>query len=183
MKILLLRHAESQDNNLNVLGGNSEAQITDYGKTQAIKIGKELSSKYLITEVYCSPRKRCLMTSELVLKELNKDIPVNITNKLSERDFGVFSGKLMSEVDFSLIDKQEKGNEYKVESIEEVKERVESFIQELKSKHKHKDTDTILAITHSNPIRIFSMILEDISFSEVLKKKNIKNAEYILYEI
>jgi broad specificity phosphatase PhoE len=87
----------------------------------------------------------------------------------------------MSEVDFSLIDKQEKGNEYKVESIEEVKERVESFIQDLKSKH--KETDTILVITHSNPIRIFSMIVEDISFEEVLKKKNIKNAEYILYEI
>jgi probable phosphoglycerate mutase len=181
MIILLLRHAESEDNNLNVLGGNSEANITEYGKTQAIKIGKELSSKYLITEVYCSPRKRCLMTSELVLKEPNKDIPVNVTNKLSERDFGLFSGKLMSEVDFSLIDKQEKGNEYKVESIEEVKERVESFIQDLKSKH--KETDTILVITHSNPIRIFSMIVEDISFEEVLKKKNIKNAEYILYEI
>jgi lipoprotein-releasing system ATP-binding protein len=63
----------------------------------------------------------------------------------------------------------------------EVKERVESFIQDLKSKH--KETDTILVITHSNPIRIFSMIVEDISFEEVLKKKNIKNAEYILYEI
>ena len=181
MKILLLRHAESQDNNLNVLGGNSEAQITDYGKTQAIKIGKELSSKYKIIEVYCSPRKRCLMTSELVLKELNSDIPLIVSNKLSERDFGVFSGKSMSEVDFSLIDKLKKGNEYKVESIEEVKERVESFIQELKTKH--KDTDTILVITHSNPIRIFSMIIEDISFEDVLKKKNIKNAEYILYEI
>lgn len=181
MKILLLRHAESEDNNQNILGGNSEAKITRYGKSQASNIGKVLASKYNINKAYSSPRKRCLMTSELVLKELKGNIPLIISNKLSERDFGVFSGKLMSEVDFSLIDKQEKGNEYKVESIEEVKERVESFIQELKSKY--SDSDTILLITHSNPIRIFSMIIEDISFSEVLKKKNIKNAEYIEYEI
>jgi len=181
MKILLLRHAESKDNNQNILGGNSEAEITPYGNIQAISIGKELSSKFNITHVYCSPRKRCLMTSELVLKELKGNTPLIVSNKLSERDFGTFSGKLMNEVDFSLIDKQAKGNKYNVESIEEVKERVESFIQELKSKH--KDTDTILIITHSNPIRIFSMIIEDISFEDVLKKKNIKNAEYIEYEI
>ncbi len=61
MKLILVRHSETEK--------NDEGVLTPKGIGQAKKVGKELKEKYKIDMVFCSPLKRCVDTLNCILNE------------------------------------------------------------------------------------------------------------------
>jgi broad specificity phosphatase PhoE len=180
MKLIITRHGESEENSLGILQGLLPGKLNDIGRHQAEKLGQRLS-KEKIDIIYCSPVNRCLETLEHIKKYIDPTIPITISDLIKERDFGKFSGKKWSEVNFDDLDKDTKANqELGVESLAKVSQRTKKFIEDLESKHQNQ---TVLVVSHSNPLRMVFAHLLNLTFSQVLEKVKIKNASVSVFEV
>ena len=57
MRIVLLRHGETEWNANNLVLGRSDVPLSDKGRKQAEEVGKQLST-YKIDKIYISPLKK-----------------------------------------------------------------------------------------------------------------------------
>ncbi|WP_300368589.1 histidine phosphatase family protein [Brachyspira sp.] len=92
MKILFIRHGQTQLNAEGRWLGSTDAPLSEAGK-EVIISKKNIIDKYKpVQKLYVSPMKRCLETAGIYfsdMKEENKEI----INDLKERCFGDFEGK------------------------------------------------------------------------------------------
>ena len=94
MKLVLIRHGESQWNLENRFTGWVDVDITDKGRQEAIKGGQTLKELGLTFDVaYTSYQKRAIKTLNLFLEELDLLwIPVYKSWRLNERHYGALQG-------------------------------------------------------------------------------------------
>lgn len=173
MKLLVVRHGEKEENSKKILQGILPGKLTSLGEKQARELGKKLK-KYKVGKIYCSPIDRCRQTLEVALREMDYKGEVEYIDLLSERDFGKFSGKPWSEINFDELDKDTAENRaIGLESQEAVKQRIEQILKKIRS----ENNETVLVVSHSNPIRWIWINLTRKSFKEVLETARIKNGE------
>lgn len=92
-KLVLVRHGESIWNKENRFTGWTDVGLTDKGHDEAIKAGSVLKEKgYTFDVAYTSLLKRANDTLDLILKELNLDIPIYYDYRLNERHYGALQG-------------------------------------------------------------------------------------------
>jgi alpha-ribazole phosphatase len=84
MDIILIRHGESEDNIKRVLS-TDDTPLTKKGEMQIEKI-KPVVAELDFKDVYISPTKRTIMTSEIL------EINGSLENRVREIDFGIFKG-------------------------------------------------------------------------------------------
>ena len=180
MKLIITRHGESEENSLGILQGLLPGKLNEKGRQQAEKLGQRLS-KEKIDIVYCSPVSRCQETLDIIRKHINPSIPIIVSNLIQERDFGKLSGKSWNEINFDDLDiDSDENKQLGVESLGELSQRTQKFIDEVKSKHPNQ---TVLVVSHSNPLRMVFAHLLHMTFLEVLEKIKIKNASLSILEI
>ena len=93
MKLVLLRHGESIWNKENKFTGWTDVELTENGKNEAHKAGLLLKEKgYTFDVAFTSVLKRANDTLDIVLKEMNLNIPVYYSYKLNERHYGALQG-------------------------------------------------------------------------------------------
>lgn len=93
MKLVLLRHGESIWNKENKFTGWTDVELTENGKNEAHKAGLLLKEKeYTFDVAFTSVLKRAKDTLDIVLKEMNLNIPVHYSYKLNERHYGALQG-------------------------------------------------------------------------------------------
>jgi len=94
IKLVLLRHGESEWNLANRFTGWTDVDLTQTGIEQAISAGKILKQKgYEFDKAYTSVLKRAIRTLWISLQELDQIwIPVKRTWKLNERHYGALQG-------------------------------------------------------------------------------------------
>lgn len=93
MKLVLLRHGQSIWNKENKFTGWTDVELTEEGKKEAINAGKLLKEKgYNFDIAFTSVLKRANDTLNIVLKEMNIDIPIKYNYKLNERHYGALQG-------------------------------------------------------------------------------------------
>lgn len=99
MKLVLLRHGESEWNRLNLFTGWTDVPLSEKGEKEAIGAGKALKEENFDFDVcYTSLLKRAIHTLNYALKELNRDwLPVYKTWLLNERHYGKLQGLNKSE--------------------------------------------------------------------------------------
>lgn len=89
MRILFVRHGQTQLNAEGRWLGSTDAPLSESGKKALIE-KKEIINKYKpVQKLYCSPMKRCLETADIYFEGMKKEIIDN----LKERSFGDFEGK------------------------------------------------------------------------------------------
>ena len=89
MKILFIRHGQTQLNAEGRWLGSTDAPLSESGKEVLIN-KKSIVEKYKpVQKLYCSPMKRCLETADIYFNDMNKEVIDN----LKERCFGDFEGK------------------------------------------------------------------------------------------
>ncbi|WP_238882206.1 alpha-ribazole phosphatase [Clostridium sp. YIM B02551] len=160
MKILLVRHGETEGNFKGLYQGKSEYALNEEGEKQAIKLG-ELLKEYNISKVYCSPQKRCIETLQLMNKKF-KDIV--LSEELREIDFGKWEGLSYKDIERlfpgewkSFIADYISFTFPEGDSFKDFYYRCNSFLDKLRS---DKDNEVILIVTHGGVIRaLFSSIL------------------------
>lgn len=93
MKLVLLRHGESEWNKENRFTGWTDVDLSENGVKEAENAGKLLKEKgYTFDVSFTSVLKRANKTLEIVLKEMNLDIPVYYSYRLNERHYGALQG-------------------------------------------------------------------------------------------
>lgn len=156
MKLFFVRHGQSESNKKGVLTGHIDVSLSDEGIEQVKKTSLEISSDF--QEIYSSDLIRCKQTAEIINKKLNTSIMYDY--RLRERNFGSLAGKSWGEVgqDLKEIDKNQQYDyrPYGGEHVEEVRERVFSCIEEIKTKHPNKK---ILIVTSGGIIRLLHKVL------------------------
>ncbi len=124
MKLILVRHGETEENVKHVLQGKSGGKLTEKGIEQAKNLGKHLKENHKIDMVFCSPLGSCVETLNNILEEY----PI---------EGEIFMSKLIEKM--------------KVESLADFVKRVNLFLEDLKLEN---ENSTILVISHEGPIKI-----------------------------
>ena len=94
-KLILLRHGESVWNAKNLFTGWVDVELSEKGKSEALRAGQLLKEANLIPDVlHTSLLKRAIDTADIALKACGKsDIPTKRTWRLNERHYGALQGK------------------------------------------------------------------------------------------
>lgn len=166
MKLILVRHGESQANVDRVYSGWTDFPLTDRGKEQVRNLLEILSNEY-IDILYSSSLSRALATAEIISKHIGKKIYVS--EKLKEMNFGIFEGKSYREISETYHIEWEKwindNIKYRIpngESLIDMYNRVTQFIDGLKDK-----TGTFLLVTHAGVIRIVITYLLNLNIDKM----------------
>lgn len=107
MKLVLLRHGESEWNKENRFTGWTDVDLSENGVKEAEDAGKLLKEKgYTFDIAFTSVLKRANRTLEIVLKEMNIDIPVHYSYRLNERHYGALQGLNKDEMKKKFGEKQ-----------------------------------------------------------------------------
>ncbi|QJC33162.1 2,3-diphosphoglycerate-dependent phosphoglycerate mutase [Enterobacteriaceae endosymbiont of Donacia clavipes] len=94
IKLVLLRHGQSEWNKKNLFTGWRDVKLSKEGKIEAIQAGKILKNfNFKFDYAYTSVLKRAINTLWFILKELDQLwIPVKKTWRLNERHYGSLQG-------------------------------------------------------------------------------------------
>lgn len=94
MRLVMIRHGESEWNKLNKFTGWTDVDLTDKGRTEAAEAGKLLKAEGFNFDVcYTSFLKRAIHTAYLVLENMDLEwIPMVKCWKLNERHYGALQG-------------------------------------------------------------------------------------------
>ena len=177
MKLYVIRHGQKEKNLLKVVHGQTESNLTSDGikKTQELK--KEVDNLH-IDVVISSPLSRARKTAEILV---GNKLPINIDDRLIERDWGLCEGASTLEVDrvkcwnYYL---NYKGNA--IEPLNLFMKRISGFICDIK--HKYADK-TVLIVTHSAVSRVIYYYLNGIPEDGDLSKIDIPNLHIKEYDI
>jgi len=96
-KLILIRHGESVWNKENIFTGWVDVELSEKGIKEAKEAGKLLKD-YSFDLAYTSYLKRASDTLDIILKELNLNIPIKKAWQLNERFYGALQGKNKDEV-------------------------------------------------------------------------------------
>jgi len=152
MKLIIVRHGETIDNLNHIVMGKIDGELTQKGIEQSKEVGRHLKEHHPVDMVFCSPLGRCVDTLNNILEEYPIEGEIFMSKLIEERDFGEYEGTAMSGINWDEIDKDSKINrEMGVESWDDVKKRVELFLEDLKLEDENK---TILIVSHGGPIRV-----------------------------
>ena len=93
MKLILLRHGESVWNKENRFTGWTDVDLSSKGVEEAINAGKIMKNNNITFDVaFSSVLLRAKRTLELVLKEMNVNVPIYYSYRLNERHYGALQG-------------------------------------------------------------------------------------------
>jgi broad specificity phosphatase PhoE len=157
--IYLVRHGESVANRDSIVSGHLDTELTDEGKAQALKTGRELSH-IRFDAAYSSDLKRATHTAELIW---GKPVPEHQqVFELRERSFGALEGKPEAH-----IQKLHQDQKHLYESLSEEEQWSYSHAPDIESDHvlstrflaaleqvaKQNTGKTILLAAHGGAIR------------------------------
>ncbi|MGL4762928.1 MAG: histidine phosphatase family protein [Sarcina sp.] len=161
MRIVFVRHTQSEANHKRVYGGWTDYDLTEMGERQLDEISQSLevlcSDFSKNSKIYTSPLRRCKKLSKKISK--NKGFKVVDVEDLIEYNFGIFEGKCIEEIQKQVEYKNwtEDYINYKIpngESLVKCKERVGTFLDTLCN----KDEDAIV-VTHDGIVKLSILYL------------------------
>jgi 2,3-bisphosphoglycerate-dependent phosphoglycerate mutase len=98
-QLVLLRHGESEWNRLNLFTGWFDADLSEKGRTEAARAGRDLADAGVQPDVvHTSLQVRAIRTADLALDELDRLwLPVRRSWRLNERHYGDLQGRNKAE--------------------------------------------------------------------------------------
>lgn len=98
-KIYIARHGQNEDNENGILNGHRDRPLTAIGVAQAQELAQGIERLGLsFTRAYASPLSRAYETGCIVCERLGLEAPV-VEPLLIERDFGMMTGQLVSDIE------------------------------------------------------------------------------------
>ena len=150
MKLILVRHGETEENVKKINQGHRPGKLTALGKEQANKLAQQLKDEK-IDVIYCSDLKRTKDTLPPILR-FHKRTPVHYVSEIREKGMGVFEGTERGSIRRHV---KKHGAHYPTfrpkggESFRDVKRRNIRFYQKMLKRHSNQ---TVLWVTHEGVI-------------------------------
>lgn len=156
MKLYVIRHGQTNCNRENKYNGKLDEDINEVGIKQA-KLAQEDVKKLNIDLIICSPLLRTRHTCNIV--NVN-NIPIIYDKRIEERDCGKLTNEKLGEFYYTdYWNYYSSKNIEGLETIQELFDRVASFLDEIKEKYKNKN---ILLVTHGGVARAIYFYFHEI---------------------
>ena len=166
MKIYIARHGETDANTTKkLMGQRLDEGLNEKGIHQADELAESLKGAGFDL-IFSSPLKRAYETALSVSKKIG--VPIITDPRLSERDFGDFTGKTWKEMSETIATDTDLKNvdlelmydyrPYGGECANDVKKRFSNFIDELKERFFDKK---ILIVAHGGIIKMAHFIFKE----------------------
>src|SRR5437870_3569777 len=168
VRLLLVRHGESEWNRVRRFQGANDVGLSDVGRAQAEALGCAVKRGYRVAVAYVSPMRRALETAELALA--GTTIPRVPLPDLRELSLGEWEGRTVDEV------RALEGDPYHAwvrapldcpppggEALPAVCARVRRAIDRLGARHRHDDD--VLVVAHGGVISVYLCHLLGVSFN------------------
>ena len=210
IKLVLVRHGESIWNLENKFTGWTDVDLSEKGVLEAHEAGRILKEKgYTFDIAYTSVLKRANKTLDIILEEMNLDIPIHYSWRLNERHYGALQGLNKDETrkvygeeqvhiwrrsydveppslddnDVRFTSEKEKYPEYlpHTESLKDTIERVVPYFEK-EIIPKLKDNKKIIIVAHGNSLRGLIKYLDNISDFDIVSLE-IPTGSPIVYEL
>ena len=186
MKIYLTRHGQNIDNANGVLNGHRDEPLTEIGLRQASDLAVIIKANNLkIRKVFSSPLSRAYKTAEIITKNLNLSKP-EILDLLIERDFGVMTGKLLSDIEFMCAPDIMKTDTITyflspegAETFDQLVTRAKKLLNLIAEKNFRED---ILLACHGDIGKMIYAAFYNIPWQEVLRGFHFGNTEILLLD-
>lgn len=183
LNIYLVRHGQDEDNVAGILNGHRNTPLTDLGLKQAQELAAFIKKQNLsFNKVFSSPLQRAYQTALEITKALDLEEP-EILPELIERDFGVLTGKLVSE-----INNLPKSSLLKTETVTYFLEaaeaedfpktllRAQKLLEKINSQYQDSN---ILLVSHGDFGKMIYAAYYNLSWEESLKSFHFGNTEMI----
>lgn len=174
LRVILLRHGETVYNKEKRLQSPKDS-LTEFGKEQISKLQKELG-RFNFDEIISSDEKRAIESAEIISQGVGKGF--RKISLIREKSSGAFSNKLISGVDWSLVQggflekKMPEGD-----SVIDVMTRASEFFKILNG---FKQGQTALVISHGTFLRVLFCLIFNKDVQEYLLNYEFPNASYII---
>lgn len=168
MKIILVRHGETEENKKRIMQGHMPGTLSKEGKMQAEKAGARLKDEKFDI-IYSSDLARAADTAEEIAKH-HTGKKVILTKDIREIDHGSFSGKFWKDVE-NLPRPDD------AETNEQIVIRAKKFIDKIYEKHKN---NTVLLVGHN---KINKAIISAITGENISNMEHFKNTSISIFEI
>ena len=166
MNIYVLRHGQTVLNVEGKFQGRIDTELTNTGIKQVEESKSDLS-KIKFDLVFVSPLKRAIDTAKIVTNQ-----ELTIEPRIIERSFGKLEGKS------SVLDYEERIEEFGIEPLQEIKERVDNFLDEIKEKY--LDKENILIVTHEAVAQNINAYFNKV---KDIKEFRLQTGTYIKYTV
>jgi len=151
MRIIVIRHGESEGDILNVHEGRADFNLTEKGHIQAEAMAEYVSKTYNIDKIYVSTLKRAVQTAKHLSEKV--DVPIILDDNLMEFNNGLIAGLSWAEADEKYpkvenlpIDQSVYGQESRVE----FRKRAESAFERILNEN--DSNSTVAIISHGGMI-------------------------------
>ncbi len=158
MRLLLIRHGESEGNTEMRIQGRGDYPLTERGLEQALQLSERLRGLPL-AGLYSSPIRRAWLTADVVSEATSLDVTELVG--VQEYDFGDFSGISYRELVArypEIIDKALQGPDFPslpgAEDREHFRHRVCEALWGLAERH---NGASVAVVTHAGPIVVFCL--------------------------
>lgn len=150
MRILVIRHGESEADILNVHEGRADFELTGRGHNQAEAMSGYVNRNYHIDKIYSSTLKRAAQTAGHLESKTNA--PLIFDERLMEFNNGLIAGLAHSvaEEKYPMVDVPLHSSVYEQESVLEFRYRAEYILSMLLSEN--SEDSTIAVVTHGGMI-------------------------------
>ena len=131
MRLILVRHGETDWNKDRRYQGHTDLELNNIGVWQAERLRERLAEQ-AIDAIYCSDLRRALATAQVIA--FNRELNVIPCKSLREIDFGEFEGMTFDEIQSRYPDWVPTNFDFSThqgESLDQLASRVSSFISSL----------------------------------------------------
>lgn len=159
VKLIFIRHGESEGNHFGILQGRLDYQLTNKGRKQAEETARNLETLlYGRTLIFSSDLSRAWETAVIVSESLRLPMPIPDA-RLRERHMGTLQNQHWTKLDKRHFESYI--HTHGMESHELLTDRVNTFLDMLHDAETSHLAETIVAVTHAGLIRhLYEAILE-----------------------
>jgi broad specificity phosphatase PhoE len=170
MKIVIVRHGETEYNKTRRIQGQQQIPLNKKGKAQAKQITESLMMCGF-THIYCSNLRRERETTDIINESFS--LPIRTDSRLNERNFGVWENRYFDELLNEYTDLKVRTSwgswDFTPNQGETVRDLVNRSIEFLKDViKKHQESDIILIVTHGGPMRIMLGFIKSLDIKDYM---------------
>lgn len=185
LKMYFVRHGQSVANLRDDFYDDAKAELTMYGKGQAMDAGVKLKEMNVgFTAIYCSPYLRAMDTCAIALESAEmRDRKVIYDDRLVERQFDGLFGKDITHEQYVELYNYESDLSEKmgVETLDHLEERARSFVEELRMKY---TVGNILVFSHGIfGLAVYTVLNGRPNSASMYDLRLLKNGEIKVYEL
>ncbi len=169
MKLIIVRHGETEENKKGILQGHLPGKLSELGINQAKKLALRLKDEK-ISAIYSSDLARASDTAKEIAK-FHPRAEIYFVKELRERNHGELTGKLISEVNWNKPRNTEKKDSMFL--------RARKIVDEAYKNYKNKN---VVFVSHGGLINILMSLLLNKSLDEIKAMGHPENASISILE-